>query len=482
MKRDRNVKIVATLGPASNDYKMIRALHEAGADVFRLNMSHGDHVEIAARHAIIRQVEADLNSPIAILADLQGPKLRVGAFKNGEEELVNGADFRLDLIDVPGDQTRVNLPHPEIFQALEVGARLLVNDGKIRLIVKSCGRDFADCVVEAGGTISNRKGVNVPDVLLPLKALSPKDRADLEFACELGVDWLALSFVQRPEDVYEARALANGRAAVMSKIEKPAAVTAFDAILRVSDGIMVARGDLGVELPVQAVPPIQKQLVRKCRAAAKPVIVATQMLESMIESPMPTRAEVSDVANSIYEGTDAIMLSAESAAGLFPIEAVTTMDNVAIEVERDPTYTSVLEAGRSAKGETVADSIVAAAREISETTDIKAIACFTFSGTTASLTARERPRVPIVALTANIDTARRLSLTWGTNCVITGPVDRFKMAVVAAVRAALSQGFAEEQDQIVVTAGVPFNQAGTTNILRVAPCQERLIYRSEPDS
>ena len=482
MKRDRNVKIVATLGPASNDYEMIYALHEAGADVFRLNMSHGDHSEIAARHAIIRQVEKDCNSPIAILADLQGPKLRVGSFQNGEEELLNGANFRLDLKDADGDITRVTLPHPEIFQALEVGASLLVNDGKIRLKVKSCGADFADCVVEAGGTISNRKGVNVPDVLLPLKALSPKDRADLEFACELGVDWLALSFVQRPEDVYEARTLANGRAAVMSKIEKPAAVDAFDEILRVSDGIMVARGDLGVELPVQAVPPIQKQLVRKCRAAAKPVIVATQMLESMIESPMPTRAEVSDVANSIYEGTDAIMLSAESAAGLFPIEAVTTMNNVAIEVERDPTYTSVLEASRSAKGKTVADSIVAAAREIAETTDIKAIACFTFSGTTASLTARERPRVPIIALTSNINTARRLSLTWGTNCVITGPVDRFKMAVVAAVRAAVSQGFAEEQDQIAVTAGVPFNQAGTTNILRVAPCEERLIYRSEPDS
>jgi len=481
MKRDRNVKIVATLGPASNDYEMILALHEAGADVFRLNMSHGDHAEIAARHSIIRQVEKSVNSPIAILADLQGPKLRVGAFENGEEDLVNGADFRLDLDNAPGDGTRVTLPHPEIFQALEVGARLLVNDGKIRLIVKSCGIDFADCIVEAGGAISNRKGVNVPDVLLPLKALSPKDRADLEFACQLGVDWLALSFVQRPEDVYEARALANGRAAVMSKIEKPAAVAAFDEILRVSDGIMVARGDLGVELPVQAVPPIQKQLVRKCRAAAKPVIVATQMLESMIESPMPTRAEVSDVANSIYEGTDAIMLSAESAAGLFPIEAVTTMNNVAIEVERDPTYTSILEAGRSAKGKTVADSIVAAAREISETTDIKAIACFTFSGTTASLTARERPRVPIIALTSNIDTARRLSLTWGTNCVITGPVDRFKMAVVAAVRAAVSQGFAQKLDQIAVTAGVPFNQAGTTNILRVAPCEERLIFKSEPD-
>ena len=481
MKRERNVKIVATLGPASSNYEMILALHQAGADVFRLNMSHGDHSEIAARHAIIRKIEKDLNSPIAILADLQGPKLRVGIFKNEEVELEIGANFRLDLLELEGDHNRVNLPHPEIFQALEVGASLLVNDGKIRLKVIKCGPNFADCSVLAGGTISNRKGVNVPDVLLPLKALSEKDRSDLEFACQLGVDWLALSFVQRPEDVYEARALINGRAAVMSKIEKPAAVDAFDEILKVSDGIMVARGDLGVELPVQAVPPIQKQLVRKCRAAAKPVIVATQMLESMIESPVPTRAEVSDVANSIYEGTDAIMLSAESAAGDFPVEAVMTMNNVAIEVELDPTYTEVIEASRSVLGKSVADSIVAAAREIAETTDIKAIACFTFSGTTASLTARERPRVPIIALTSNIDTARRLSLTWGTNCVITGPVDRFKMAVVAAVRAAVSQGYADKSDQIAVTAGVPFNQAGTTNILRVAPCEERLIYRSEPD-
>lgn len=482
MKRDRNVKIVATLGPASDDYEMIRALHEAGADVFRLNMSHGDHSEIAARHAIIRKIERDLDSPIAILADLQGPKLRVGEFKNPEEELEVGAKFRLDLDPKQGDATRVNLPHPEIFQALEPGASLLVNDGKIRMTVDSCGADYAECTVVAGGTISNRKGVNVPDVMLPLKALSQKDRADLEFVCELGVDWLALSFVQRPEDVYEARALANGRAAVLSKIEKPAAVESFDEILRVSDGIMVARGDLGVELPVQAVPPIQKQLVRKCRAAAKPVIVATQMLESMIESPMPTRAEVSDVATAIYEGTDAIMLSAESAAGDFPIEAVTTMNNVATEVEADPTYTNIIEASRIAKGKTVADGIVAAAREIAETTEIKAIACFTSSGTTASLTARERPRVPIIALTSNVLTARRLCLTWGTNCVMTGPVERFKMAVVAAVRGAVGQGFAEEQDQIVVTAGVPFNQAGTTNILRVAPCEERLIFRSEPDS
>lgn len=481
MKRHRNVKIVATLGPASNDYEMIRALHEAGADVFRLNMSHGDHAEIKVRHDIIRQVEKDLNSPIGILADLQGPKLRVGTFANGEEELVEGASFRLDLDDAEGDVNRVKLPHKEIFDALRPGARLLVNDGKIALRVKDCGADFADCEVMVGGTISNRKGVNVPDVTLPLAALSEKDRKDLEFVCALGVDWLALSFVQRPEDVAEARALAKGRAAILSKIEKPNAVTSFDAILEASDGIMVARGDLGVELPVQNVPPIQKQLVRKCRAAAKPVIVATQMLESMIESPMPTRAEVSDVATAIYEGADAIMLSAESAAGSYPIEAVTTMSNVAGEVEADPTYTDIIEASRKADGKTVADGIVSAAREIAETTDVKAICCFSQSGTTALLVSRERPRVPIIAMTSNMETARRLCLSWGTNCVITGHVGRFKDAVIEAVRAAISEGMATKRDMVVVTAGVPFNTPGTTNILRVAPCEERLIYAADQD-
>ncbi|MGX0876377.1 pyruvate kinase [Roseovarius sp. MBR-154] len=480
MRRHRNVKIVATLGPASSDYDTIRALHEAGADVFRLNMSHGEHADIAERHRIIRQIEEDTGSPIAILADLQGPKLRVGTFARGEEELVEGAAFRLDLDEAEGDASRVNLPHPEIFAALEPGADLLVNDGKIRLRVRTCGPDHADCEVIAGGTISNRKGVNVPDVILPLAALSDKDRADLEFVCELGVDWLALSFVQRPEDVNEGRVLVNGRAAIMSKIEKPAAVKCFDDILAVSDGIMVARGDLGVELPVQNVPPIQKRLVRKCRAAAKPVIVATQMLESMIESPMPTRAEVSDVATAIYEGADAIMLSAESAAGDYPVEAVQTMDNVAREVENDPTYREVIEASRRADRQTVADGIVAAAREIAETTDIKVICCYTESGTTALLTARERPKVPIIGLTSLRGTARRLALTWGVHPVMTGELTRFKMAVINAARAARAEGYAEESDQIVVTAGVPFNVPGTTNILRVAPCQESLIYATDP--
>ncbi|WP_428927635.1 pyruvate kinase [Marinibacterium sp. SX1] len=481
MIRNRRVKIVATLGPASSDYDTIRALHEAGADVFRLNMSHGTHEDIKARHAIIRQVEEDLESTIAILADLQGPKLRVSTFANGSEELEEGAAFRLDLDkDTPGDKTRVGLPHPEIFAALEPGARLLVNDGKIRLRVDSCSKDHADCTVIAGGTISDRKGVNVPDVVLPLAALTKKDRKDLEFACRLGVDWLALSFVQRPEDVQEARGLVGVRANIMVKVEKPAAVEKFEDILAVCDGVMVARGDLGVELPVHAVPPIQKRLVRQCRAAAKPVVIATQMLESMIESPMPTRAEVSDVATAIYEGADAVMLSAESAAGQYPVEAVQTMDNVAREVEADPNYMKIIAASREGRQSRVADGIVAAAREIAETTDIKAIVAYTQSGTTALLTARERPTVPIIAMTNMRSTARQLALTWGTSPMMTEQLTRFKMAVVNAVRAAIQTGYAEPDDQIVVTAGVPFNVAGTTNILRVAPCDERMIYYMDP--
>ncbi|WP_213685489.1 pyruvate kinase [Roseicyclus sp.] len=482
MKRDRNVKIVATLGPASDGEHMIRKLYDAGADVFRLNMSHGGHAEIAARHAAIRKVEADVGRPIAILADLQGPKLRCGVFADDEGHVLkNGASFRFDLDKTPGSESRVNLPHPEIFAALEPGARLLVNDGKVRLRVDACGADFADCTVIAGGPVSNRKGVNVPDVVLPLAALSEKDRADLEFVCALGVDWLALSFVQRAADVHEARELARGRAAILSKIEKPAAVTAFDEILAVSDGIMVARGDLGVELPVQNVPPIQKRLVRKCRAAAKPVIVATQMLESMIESPMPTRAEVSDVATALYEGADAVMLSAESAAGAYPIEAVQTMNNVALEVENDSNYTSIMAASRNVARVTTADAIVLAAREIAETVDIKAICCFTQSGNTAALVARERPQVPILALTPLVGVARRMCLTWGCHCYVTGEVNRFKGAVISAARIAREGGHATEADQIIVTAGVPFNVQGSTNILRVAPCEERLIYAADPE-
>ena len=480
MIRKRNIKIVATLGPASSDADTIRALFEAGADVFRLNMSHGTQDDIAARHAIIRSLEEEMGRPIAILADLQGPKLRCGVFAEGKHTLEAGATFRFDLDPAPGSAARVCLPHKEIFDALEPGARLLVNDGKLRLRVEECGADFAECVAENSGDISDRKGVNVPDVVLPLAALSEKDRSDLEFVCTLGVDWVALSFVQRPEDVHEARALIGDRAAVMVKVEKPAAVKVFDAILESCDGIMVARGDLGVEMPIHSVPPIQKRLIRGCRSAAKPVIVATQMLESMIDSPVPTRAEVSDVATAIYEGADAIMLSAESAAGSYPVQAVAMMNSVAEEVEGDETYRRIIEASRQVKRDTVADAIVHAARELAETADVAAICCFTHSGTTASLVSRERPSVPIIALTPFPETARRLALNWGMTCATSGPVERFKMAVVKAARAAREMGLASVEDQIVVTAGVPFNVSGTTNILRVAPCDESQIFSSEP--
>jgi pyruvate kinase len=456
---------------------MLTKLFQAGVDVFRLNMSHGSHDEIAKRHSIIREIEQTSGRPIGILADLQGPKLRVGRFAGGLVMLEPGQRFRLDLADAPGDQTRVQLPHPEIFAALQPGASLLVNDGKIRLTVIACDTGSADCEVVVGGEISNNKGVNVPDVVLPLAALTAKDRRDLEFVLGLGVDWLALSFVQRPEDVLEARELIGDRkVAVMVKVEKPACVARFDEILDIVDGIMVARGDLGVEMPVAELPPLQKRLIRECRRAGKPVIVATQMLESMITSPVPTRAEVSDVANAIYEGTDAVMLSAESAAGEYPVEAVAMMDSIARTVEGEDSYRRAIDAGPELARNTVADAITAAAREVAESTKVKAICCFTHSGTTALLASRERPTVPILALTPIASTARRLSLAWGLHCVVIPAVDRFKLAVVSAVRAARADGFAGDDDNIIVTAGVPFNVPGTTNILRVAPMDERLIF------
>lgn len=479
MLRKRNVKIVATLGPASSTYEMVRDLKEEGADVFRLNMSHGQHSDVARLHATIRRVEEDTGQPICIMADLQGPKLRCGTFAEGGVELERGAAFRFDLSEETGDITRVQLPHPEIFEALTPGATLLVNDGLIRLKVERCSKTHANCVVEVGGRISDRKGVNVPDVVLPLAALSQKDRADLEFVCKLGVDWLALSFVQRAEDVEEARQLAKGRAQILSKIEKPAAVAGFDEILAASDGIMVARGDLGVELPVQKVPTIQKQLVRTCREAGKPVIVATQMLESMTGNPVPTRAEVSDVATAIYDGADAVMLSAESAAGGFPVAAVQMMNSVAEETELDPGYRRALEATRTPCNDAVSEAITSAAREIAERTELKTICCYTKSGYTAVLAARERPRVPILALTPDQVVARRLGLVWGLTCAPVDPAIRFKGAVRAAVSAAKTAGLASGDERIAVTAGIPFNTAGTTNILRVVSMSEPLDSLSE---
>ncbi|MGF1552220.1 MAG: pyruvate kinase [Paracoccaceae bacterium] len=482
MRRSRNVKIVATVGPASSSRGTLRALFDAGVDVFRLNMSHGTHAEQAERIQLIRDIEHEKERPIGILGDLQGPKLRVGRFADGPHKLEIGSRFTVDLDDTPGDESRVCLPHPEIFSALKPGAHLLVNDGKVKLRVIEHDAEHATCEVVVGGEISNNKGVNVPDVVLPLRALTDKDRKDLDFVLEHGVDWIALSFVQRPEDVFEARELIGSReVAIMVKIEKPAAVQRFDEILDACDGVMVARGDLGVEMDNADLPPIQKRLVRKCRAAAKPVVVATQMLESMIASPVPTRAEVTDVANAIYVGADAVMLSAECAAGQYPIEAVTMMNQIAEKVEAEELHRQIIEAAREIDRRSVADAISAAAREVAEATKVKAIACFTHSGATASLLARERPGVPILGLTPMRGTARRLQMVWGLINHVVEPVDRFKLAVVAAVRVAKREGLAESRDNIVVTAGVPFNMPGTTNILRVAPCDEKAIYEGSAE-
>ncbi len=469
----RHIKIIATLGPSSNTPEVIRDLALAGSDVFRLNMSHGSQVDKAEIYAHIRALEEELQRPICILADLQGPKLRCGVFANPEGEILQeGQDFVLDLDPEPGDVRRVCVPHPEIFAALEPGAELLVNDGNIRLTVHDVTPDSARTKVQVGGRISNRKGVNVPSVTLPLSALTEKDRSDLEFACELGVDWIALSFVQRPEDIDMARDLIGKRAKIMAKIEKPAALQSIDAILERSDGIMVARGDLGVELPVQSVPPVQKRLIKLARGAGKPVVVATQMMESMITAPMPTRAEVSDVATAIYEGADAVMLSAESAAGEYPVKAVRTMHDVACEVESDSSYQHLMNATRQDSGTNDADSITAAAREIALSTDVKAITCYTQSGTTALRAARERPPVPILALTPNQITARQLSLVWGLRCEVVPAADRFKAAVAQALQITVSAELAGPGERIIVTAGIPLNTSGTTNILRIASVDE----------
>ncbi|MGK2740664.1 pyruvate kinase [Tepidicaulis sp. LMO-SS28] len=466
--RRRNVKILATLGPASNTPEMIRTLHEAGADAFRLNMSHLDHEGLKKSHALIRQVEAELGRPIGILVDLQGPKLRVGKFAAGPVTLEPGATFTFDLDPAPGDVTRVNLPHKEIYEAVAPGKSLLLDDGRIRLTVNDVTAEKITTTVALGGTLSDRKGVNLPDATLGLSALSDKDRADAEAALALGIDWLALSFVQRPEDVAEARKIARGRASVMAKIEKPNALTELDAILDIADGLMVARGDLGVELPIEQVPGWQKRITRKARKAGKIVVVATQMLESMISSPMPTRAEVSDVATAVFEGADAIMLSAESAAGDYPAEAVAMMNRIAIEVEDDPNYSSIIYGQRTEPEATSADAISAAAHTVADTLEAAAIVCWTNSGSTGLRAARERPQFPIIALTPIIETARRLALVWGLHCVLTEDAHDLDDVVDRACRIAFSEGFAQRGQRIIITAGVPLGTPGATNMLRVA--------------
>ncbi len=468
MRRNRRVKILATLGPASNSKDVIEKLFMAGADVFRINMSHADHDTMRRLVGIIREIEAEKGRPIGILCDLQGPKHRLGKFKDTKIAVKAGDRITFDSDPTPGDSKRVQLPHPHILEALKPGDRILIDDGRVRLTAIECTPKSVLAEVVNGTKLSDRKGVSLPDTEIGESALTEKDRKDLDAAIAAEVDWVALSFVQRPEDMAEVRKITRGRVALMAKIEKPQALARIDDIIDLSEGIMVARGDLGVEMPLEAVPGIQKQIVRRCRKAGKPVVVATQMLESMITAPVPTRAEVSDVAGAVFEGADAIMLSAESAAGDYPVEAVATMNSIAEHVEKDMHYRGIITAQRPEAEQTGADAISLAAREIAETLNLAAIVCYTASGATGLRAARERPSRPIVALSPFAGTARRLAIGWGLHCVITEDAADLEDVVNRACRIAVAEDFAAPGDRLIIIAGVPLRQPGTTNMLRIA--------------
>ena len=465
--RSRKVKILATLGPASEDPVMIRRLMKAGADAFRINMSHGTHEQKAALVEAIRALEKELRRPTTILFDLQGPKLRVGRFKGGGADLEKGQRFTLDRQRTHGDSDRVQLPHPELFDVVGAGDRLLIDDGKVRLKVLDVGDKSIGTEVQVGGRLADNKGVNIPDVVVPIPALTDKDREDLEFALSLKADWIALSFVQRPEDVAEARSLIGDKAALLAKIEKPAALDQLNDIIALSDAVMVARGDLGVELPPEEVPPLQNRIIASARQFGKPVVVATQMLESMITSPTPTRAEVTDVATAIYDGADAVMLSAESATGQYPCEAVQMMDRIASSAERDPIYPARIHFTETRLEPTTPDAIAGSARQIATTVSAKAMVCYTSSGSTARRIARERPPVAVLAMSASQATARRMGLYWGVHAVHTRDVTSFEEMVAKGKRMALRHKIASGGDRLVLVAGVPFQTVGSTNVIHV---------------
>ena len=465
MRRHRKAKIVATLGPASTADK-IRKLFEAGADVFHFNFSHGTHEDHQARYDCVRR---GTGRPIAVLADLQGPKLRVGAFAPGPIRLQTGELFRLDLSTAPGDQHRVGMPHPEIFAALAPGVELLLDDGKVRLVVESCGSDHAETRVAIGGALSDRKGVSVVGAVLPLSAFTDKDRRDLDFALKMGADWIALSFVQRPEDMEEVRGLVGGRANVMAKLEKPSAIDCLTEIVALSDGIMAARGDLGVEMPPEKVPVIQRRVLRACRQAGKPVIVATQMLESMITAPTPPRAEASDVATAVYEGADAVMLSAESASGQFPVEAVQIMDRIIRQVEQDPQYRIGIDAAHPEAEPTLPDAICCGLRRAAGPLSISAAVTYTTSGYTSLRAARERPAAPIISMSAEPTVASRMALVWGVHSMLTDIFGDIDAVTSYACQVAREEEFARDGEIIAIAAGMPFGVVCNTNVPNSLP-------------
>lgn len=469
MNENRQTKIVATLGPASSDAEIIEKLLEAGANVFRLNFSHGTHDDHAALVKIIRKLEEQRGAPITILADMQGPKLRIGDFTGGEVELKQDQTFRFDLDTAPGDSARVNLPHPEVMDVLEEGGRIFLDDGKVRARITKKGKDFAEAVILSGAKLSNKKGLNVPGALIPIPALTDKDKTDLKAALDMGVDWIAQSFVQTPEDVKEARALIGDRAALLVKVEKPAALTHIEEIIDLSDGVMLARGDLGVEIPPEDVPSVQKRIVRMVRETGKPIIVATQMLESMITNARPTRAEASDVATAVYDGADAVMLSAETAAGKYPVRSVEIMARICVRTEEDETYAQMMEDMRVVETDDPSDAITTAAYYVAQDVDAVAIVTYTMSGSTALRMARHRPEVPILCLTPNETVARRVNLSYGVRAIqYAENLEDFTGPAKHAAKIIEDMGYAAKGERFIMTAGVPFGTPGTTNLLRIA--------------
>ncbi|MGI9478305.1 MAG: pyruvate kinase [Hyphomicrobiaceae bacterium] len=468
MKRHRRAKIVATVGPATSSPDMLRKMFLAGVDVFRMNFSHGDHEDHAAVHAAIRALEKEVSRPIGILQDLQGPKIRVGTIKDGRIDVEAGDSVRFVPDGENGGSDAIPLPHPEIFASTAPGHRLLIDDGRLMLKVTGFDGDAIVADVVVGGTISNRKGVNVPDAVLELSPLTDKDRRDLDFGLELGIDWLALSFVQQPSDIMEARQIVSDQAGIMAKIEKPAALDRIDDIVALCDAIMVARGDLGVEIPPEQVPGRQKELIRACRLAAKPVVVATQMLDSMASAPAPTRAEASDVATAIYDGADAVMLSQESAIGKYPVETVEMMERIIWNTENHRAYRSIIDALEPIIDPSIHHAVSEAAADVANKIGATAIVAFTSRGTTAYRIARKRPEVPILSATTDIRIARRLALLWGAHSVTADHmIASYDEMVDDSRKLAIADGFAEAGDRIVVIAGVPFGTPGSTNNLRV---------------
>lgn len=470
LHRSRHAKIVATVGPASAEPEKIRALYLSGADVFRLNFSHGSHQDHAKVYACIRELEREFGRPIGVLQDLQGPKLRIGSLEDGGLVLRAGETVRFVIDGAKGAKQSIPLPHPEIFAAAHPGQDLLIDDGRVRLRITEPGDAEIVAQVAVGGRISDHKGVNVPGAMLDLSPLSRKDRADLAFGIDLGVDWVALSFVQKPSDLIEARALIGEAAGLIAKIETPMALDRIDDIISLSDGIMVARGDLGVEIPPEEVPGRQKELLRACRRAGKFVIVATQMLDSMVAGPTPTRAETSDVATAIYDGADAVMLSAESASGAYPIESVAMMDRIIKSTERHHLYRPLIEASRADVESTPSHAVAAAGADLAATIGAEVIIGFTAGGTTAARISRSRPPVPILALTPDERVARRMSLLWGVHSAVSSDPSGYEEMTRIASATAQREGYIRLGELAVVVSGVPFGLRGATNNLRVVVC------------